>query len=183
LTAVAPNQFLPPIKGPATAGPPRFWYRIGLRHRHRPDVFVPRIVDKHVRAYWNVARASVVDANFSTLLCENARVTPPALMAVLHSSWLRAMAEEIATPLGGGALKVEATHLRTVTLPEMTGAEWEALDRIGRMVSNADADFVESVDDVVMGAAARALSISASIVLREVTATATRAFGRRTRAA
>ena len=183
LSAVAPNGFLPRVDAPGRPEPPRFWYRIVLRDRHRPDVFVPRIIDSRMRAYWNVDRQAVVDANFSTLLCPEDRATPCALTAFLHSTWFRAMAEATGTPLGGGALKLEAAHIRTITVPRMSRAEWETLDRLGASNATTHREMVEAVDQVVLEAAARALSIRKSRVSRTLRDTVTRHIRRRKRAA
>jgi len=107
---------------PAVAGrkpkPPRFWYMLpDLARRHVPDVFVPRVNQRSPLAMPNRSDSVVVDANFSTLWSEDTRWTANAIAALLRSSWSRACMEATGTPMGGGALKLEATHLRRLPMP------------------------------------------------------------------
>jgi len=62
----------------------------------------------------------LIDANFSTVWAENSRWRARSIEALLNSSWARACMEAIGTPMGGGALKLEATHLRRLPMPSPT---------------------------------------------------------------
>jgi hypothetical protein len=74
----------------------------------------------------------LIDANFSTVWGASQHWTRSAIHALFNSAWCRACMEAIGTPLGGGALKLEATHLRRLPLPILTPADISALDDIGR---------------------------------------------------
>ncbi len=65
LSAVKPNI----RKGRQEAGvPPRYWYMLpDFAQRHQPDLFIPRINSGSPKAWLNVDRKCIVDANFATL--------------------------------------------------------------------------------------------------------------------
>ena len=130
LSAVAPNAR--PSRPGSTE---RYWYQLPpLRPRHRPAIFVPRVNNQHIRAIANAGRETLVDANFATLWpAENvaAAPSPEAIALILNSTWSTAVLEEIGTVLGGGGLKVEASHLRRLPLPALESDDWQALDRLG----------------------------------------------------
>jgi N-6 DNA Methylase len=140
------------------SGSERFWYHLPpLAPRHRPELLLPRVNHRHATTYLNARSDAAVDANFTTLWRHHDHVDAPpqhAVLALMNSSWVRASLELIATVLGGGALKLEATHLRRLPLPILDAHEWGALDGIGRRLgsssrSNAIA-LINEADDVVM---------------------------------
>ena len=107
--------------------PPRFWYQLPpLAARHTGALFMPRINHGHPVAVANHDDV-VVDANFSTFWPQTSEVSPPALHALLSSTWSRAAMESVGTVLGGGALKIEATQLRRLPLPAI---EADAADEL-----------------------------------------------------
>jgi len=138
---------------------PRFWYQLPpLAPRHMPLMFIPRVNHGHPIAVQNPA-GTIIDANFSTLWPAKKHSLPcGALLALLHSTWTLALLECIGTVLGGGALKVEATHLRKLTFPILDSEQITALARIGNQLINGDTQQQEqakvSVDDVLIRALA-----------------------------
>jgi hypothetical protein len=133
LAAVAPNA-----KTDKYGRPVAFWYQLPLlAPRHTPMLFMPRVCGGQPRVYRNVAGA-VIDANFSTLWpVEPDAIPPEAMFALLNSTWVWANLEEICTVLGGGALKVEATDLRRLALPDLDGKTTTALAKLGRQLRSA----------------------------------------------
>ncbi len=136
--------------------PPRFWYQLpSLAARHVPDLLIPRINHLHPRVVMN-RPAVVIDANFSTMWRANEdALTPNALLALMRSAWVLAVLEASATVLGGGALKVEATHLRRLPLPNVETVR-DHLDRLGgHLAVDSGRDEVsvcEEIDDLVWSA-------------------------------
>ena len=114
-----------------------------LARRHVPDAFVARINQRSPVAVTNRAEPVVVDANFSTAWSDSSRWTPSAITALLCSSWVRACMESIGTPMGGGALKLEATHLKRLPVPKFTDHE------IGQLASLGGGDLIATVDPIV----------------------------------
>jgi len=137
LSAVAPNA----RRGSPNLGiPPRFWYMIpDFKARHNPDLIVPRVNHSEVKALLNLGRIALIDANFSTVwLTDNSLVTPLALLALFNSSWIAAALELSASVMGGGALKVEATHLRRLPIPDFVASDWRVLTELGRELAATD---------------------------------------------
>ena len=139
---------------PANGVPPRFWYMLpDLAPRHRPDVVVPRINGETPKAYVNAGRKAVVDANFSTLWTENGCPADSwALLAILNSSWCAAVLELSASVMGGGALKVEASHLRRLPVPLLTPDGWERMAILGREMARGSQGAKEAADGAVAAA-------------------------------
>lgn len=150
LTAVSPNVR---PGNPKVGSAPRFWYMLpDLAPRHRPDVIVPRVNGGSARAFLNIDRSAVVDANFSTLWIEKGG-TPDAwaLVALINSSWCVATLEYSAAVMGGGALKVEATHLRKLPIPNLSCDEWRRLSECGRKFAHGNITPAD-IDYIIIGA-------------------------------
>jgi hypothetical protein len=121
LSAVATN--IRPTGGGPEGVLPRFWYMLpDFTRRHTPDVFVARINHTAPWVMINRQPPPVIDANFSTLWSDEEHWSPAAIAGLLNSSWARVCMEAIGTPMGGGALKLEATHLRRLPIPRMSHA-------------------------------------------------------------
>jgi hypothetical protein len=133
LTAVAPNAR---AANPKTGAPQRYWYMLPtFAPRHSPDLFIARINSDRPRAVLNPGRTALVDANFSTMwLQDGALVSTEAVLAYLNSTFASAMFEHVGSVMGGGALKLEATHLTRFPVPEFSPATWSALSRLGSAV-------------------------------------------------
>lgn len=138
LSAVAPNA-----REGDTNRPARFWYQLPpLAPRHVGRLFVPRINHGHPNFSENRDEI-VIDANFTTLWPVDAAAVPAeAMLALLGTSWALVAMEAMGTVLGGGALKLEATHLRRMPLPAQvadsakSATAPEAIDR-QTLVENA----------------------------------------------
>lgn len=140
LSAVATNvRKADPTKGT----PARFWYMLpDFALRHRPDLLLARVNSASPRVFLNPKRTSLVDANFSTLwLDEESNISVHAVCAMLNSSLAKALYEMTATVMGGGALKLEATHIRALPIPKISASAWVHLDALGQaLVKSAEKD-------------------------------------------
>jgi hypothetical protein len=146
LAAVAPN-----VRTDRAGLPVGFWYQLpALARRHVPELFVGRVCGGQPTTYANLAQA-VVDANFSTLWATTADALPAqALLALLHSSWVWANLEATCTVLGGGALKVEATDLRRLALPDLADEDVLRLSGLGCELLKGRSDALTlAVDEAV----------------------------------
>lgn len=152
LTAVAPN-----IRKAAKGAPARYWYMLpDFASRHLPDVFLARVNAATPKAYLNEDRKCFVDANFSTMWVQpTSKWTASTLLAFMNSAWAQAVIECSGAVMGGGALKVEATHLRRLPLPEITDAEIQQLDALGNQLraapDNPAAPEILSQVDAIVG--------------------------------
>ena len=133
--------------------PPRFWYMLpDFTARHLPAAFVPRVNHGLPWVEANLDPPVLVDANFSTFWAPERDWTRHALKALLNSIWCRAAMEALGTPLGGGALKLEAAHLRYIPVPALSDSEKAELDTVGKQLAR-DASAVQTrVDKIVLGA-------------------------------
>jgi hypothetical protein len=128
LTAVSTN-----VRSTRSGRPPRFWYMLPeFTRRHRPDVFVPRVNQGIPWVGVNDEPPFLVDANFSTIWSDDGRWSKHALRALFNTAWCGACMETLGTPLGGGALKLEATQLKRLPLPRFTDVDRSRLDSLGR---------------------------------------------------
>jgi len=143
LTAVAPNVRKSNAK---TGAPARYWYMLpDFAPRHRPDLFIARVSSESPRVVLNPGRQALVDANFSTLWVNaGARVTAPAVFAYLNSSLAAALFEHTGSVMGGGALKLEATHLRSLPVPVLKPTTWQRLDTLGTELAEASPEARQS---------------------------------------
>ena len=176
LAAVATN-----IKTDRSGRPVAFWYQLPeLAPRHRPSLFIGRVCGGQPTAYANSAGA-VIDANFSTLWPVTSDALPAeALLALLHSSWAWANLEATCTVLGGGALKVEATDLRRLALPDLAGDDIIRLARLGHaLLTRRSSDVTRAVDEAVVSALTP--SQSATSPATGLRAFAAKALGHRSR--
>jgi hypothetical protein len=132
-------------------GTARFWYTLpDLVARHTPELFVPRVVHGTPKVIENSVPPTIIDANFSTIWTDRSEWSQAVLAALFNSSWCRACMELLGTPMGGGALKLEAAQLRRVPLPSLTTEDQKELARLTEdfpKEANSSA-----IDDLVLGA-------------------------------
>lgn len=132
LSAVAPN-----VRKWSATKPnllPRFWYMLPpFKERHTPDLFVARINNKHPKTILNSEPKVLIDANFSSfwIIKEIATIDKYALLALMNSAWIHSVMELTATVMGGGALKLEATHLRNIPIPKLQNDVIKYLSELG----------------------------------------------------
>ncbi len=148
LTAVAPN-----IRRASRGAPARHWYMLpDFAPRHLPDILLARVNSSTPRAYLNETRTCIVDANFSTMwIMEQSRWTAPALLAFMNCAWIQAVIECSGAVMGGGALKVEAAHLRRLPVPMFDTDQLGKLSELGERIAKGDdaQETVAYIDRVV----------------------------------
>ena len=132
---------------------PRFWYMLPpFMARHMPAAFVPRVNHDAPLAEANRDPAILIDANFSALWAPNGQWPRFALKALLNSAWCKASMEALGTPMGGGALKLEAAHLRQLQIPHLQPSAIPKLDKAGQRAGPYPPDVQEAIDGIVIGA-------------------------------
>lgn len=164
LTAVATNSQLPrrSMEGSLSSGTtpkaPRWWFSLPIRPRHVGRIFIGRVIAQWPLAFLNSRNPALVDANFTTFTPLH-HSDDMAWFAFLNSSWSAAWLETASTPLGGGALKIEASHLRQLPVPPFTPDRWRRLRRLGRELSgqslSEDQGTLREIDRFVAEACAR----------------------------
>lgn len=132
---------------------PRFWYMLpAIAPRHRPDIFLARINGSTLRAYLNKNRDSLIDANFSSIWIDNETkyINKYSVLALFNSSWVSVNLELMASVMGGGALKIEATHLRKIPIPVFNEETWEILTVLGRkLMSENSLTILNEIDESI----------------------------------
>jgi tRNA G10 N-methylase Trm11 len=132
-----------------------FWYHLPpLAPRHMPAILLARVNGGTPAAYMNPGNALVIDANFSTLWpSAPGAVDPKTMLALLSSSWVAAFLELIGTVMGGGALKVEATHLRRLLVPAPEEAARTKLSHLANpLLVGGDRKFPHAaIDEIALG--------------------------------
>jgi tRNA G10 N-methylase Trm11 len=141
LTAVSPN-----IRLASRGAPARHWYMLpDFAPRHRPDIFLARVNSATPKAYLNEGRECLIDANFSTIWTKTtSKWSANAILAFMNSAWAQAVIEHSGSVMGGGALKVEATHLRRFPIPSLSEDQLRRLDGLGVRLAKG-----ESVDESI----------------------------------
>lgn len=154
LTAVSPN-----IRPAARGIPPRHWYMLpDFAVRHLPDILLARVNSSTPTAYLNKARQCLIDANFSTMwTLPISKWNAAALLAFMNSAWVHAVIETSGVVMGGGALKVEAAHLRRLPVPAFNAEQLCKLsqhgDELAAMVEHAEVEAILNSINAVVGEA------------------------------
>lgn len=148
LTAVSPNT-----RAASRGASARYWYMLpDFASRHRPDVFLARVNSTTPRAYLNENRECLIDANFSTIWTkDSSRWSPYAILAFMNCAWAQAVIEYSGAVMGGGALKVEATHLRRVPIPRLNEDQLHRLDELGVSLAKGEAisETIIAIDAII----------------------------------
>jgi hypothetical protein len=129
---------------------PRYWYQLPhLAPRHRGELFMARVNYETPVPLLNRA-SEVIDANFTTLWrTQEDAVDPLVMLTMLRSTWAQLMLETAGTVLGGGALKVEATHLRRLPLPRLTEQARSTLRTLGEAFLRGQGSAQDEIDEVI----------------------------------
>ncbi|MBQ4832984.1 SAM-dependent DNA methyltransferase [Pseudoalteromonas sp. MMG010] len=133
--------------------PPRFWYMLpALAKRHLPDILIPRVNNNSPCSYLCENGNVVVDANFSTIkISRGSSFNKYSLFAILNSSWVKAYFELNASVMGGGALKLEASHIKKVPIPRFTNEELISLTKEGKELAISVSDLkINKIDEILI---------------------------------
>ena len=130
---------------------PRFWYMLPtFAPRHLPAAFVPRVNHNRPWAEANFDPPILIDANFCSIWPVACTWTRFGLKALFNSVWCRTLMEALGTPLGGGALKLEASHLRRMPIPRLSDKELVHLHRAGKELTPESHKIQETIDAIVL---------------------------------
>jgi SAM-dependent methyltransferase len=139
----------------ASASRGSFWYCLPpLTDRHRPDIIIPRVNSQPPSAWLNPDRKIVIDANFSTIWLTpktNSSLDVWSLLAILNSTWAQTVMELSGSVMGGGALKLEASHLRQFPLPDLGTDSLKRLSKIGKLIAIGDLKAIDEGNSIMIG--------------------------------
>lgn len=134
----------------------RFWYMLPvLKERHMPNLCMPRVCGGSPEVIFvnqSIVKEIVVDANFITLWNQDPFARMRAF-AFLNSTWAKTFLEVSGTAMGGGALKIEASHMRKIMFPKLGHESEKMLEGLGRRIlkdGNITEDLQNQIDEVVL---------------------------------
>lgn len=129
-SAVRPNE--------KTAGGQvtREWFRLPqMARRHLPNLCLTRVSTKVPECLYIEQNDCpiAVDANMVTLWGKE-EANNRIMLAMLNSTWSKLSFELICTVMGGGALKIEASHLKKLLVPKLPVVQLNELEKVGEQL-------------------------------------------------
>lgn len=116
----------------------RFWYMLPqFAPRHLPNLCITRVISTAADCVYvpqSKENPIAVDANFVTLW-GSSEETIKICLALLNSTWSRCYLELLCTVMGGGALKIEASHVRKLLFPKFNRYQLQQLSEYGIMIA------------------------------------------------
>ena len=133
----------------------RFWYMLPLlKERHVPDLCISRVCGESPETLFVNQQSGneiIVDANFITLWNPNHNDQVLGF-ALLNSTWAKLFLEVTGTVMGGGALKLEASHVRKMIFPKIRDEMKLELEIIGKEIIESkriSKKLQNQIDDIV----------------------------------
>lgn len=112
----------------------RFWYMLPqFAPRHLPNLCITRVCSTAADCVYipqSEENPIAVDANFVTLWGSSEEIIKICL-ALLNSTWSKCYLELLCTVMGGGALKIEASHVRQLLFPKLNHRQLQRLSKYG----------------------------------------------------
>ncbi|HRV28187.1 MAG TPA: hypothetical protein P5522_05270, partial [Spirochaetia bacterium] len=131
----------------------REWFRLPkMAVRHLPNLCLTRVSATTIECLYVQQSAETpiaIDANMVTLWGKDKRNVLIAF-AILNSTWSKLSLELICTVMGGGALKVEASHLKRLLLPKLPKEKLDELEKAGSVLV-IDRKMTKKVQDTIDG--------------------------------
>ena len=134
----------------------RFWYMLPpLKKRHIPNLCISRVCGESPEAIFvkqSSEKEIVVDANFITL-CNPDYHAQMTEFVLLNSTWAKLFLETTGTAMGGGALKIEASHVRKIVFPRINNEKKKELELIGEKIlenRTIDSKLQKQIDEIVV---------------------------------
>ena len=151
-SAVAPNEKI--VEGKIV----REWFRLPkMANRHLPNLCLTRVSARIPECLFVTQSETdpiAIDANMVTLWGRDARTIRIAF-AMLNSTWSKLYLELICTVMGGGALKVEASHLKKLLFPKLSNELLQELEDAGKELIAGEMmteDIQEKIDNTIAAA-------------------------------
>lgn len=133
----------------------RFWYMLpSLKARHMPNLCISRVCGESPETVFvkqSPDKEIIVDANFITLWNPDYHAQMAAFV-LLNSTWAKLFLETTGTAMGGGALKIEASHVRKIVFPRIEDEKKEELEIIGKKIienRTIDSKLQKQIDEIV----------------------------------
>lgn len=115
----------------------RFWYMLPqFAPRHIPNLCITRVSSTAADCIYIPQSENIpiaVDANFVTLW-GTSEESIKICFALLNSTWSKCCLELLCTVMGGGALKIEANHVRQLLFPKLNYHQRQQLLKCGTII-------------------------------------------------
>ena len=135
----------------------RFWYMLPqLAPRHLPNLCITRVSSAASDCVYipqSEENPIAVDANFVTLW-GNSEENIKICLALLNSTWSKCCLELLCTVMGGGALKIEASHVRKLLFPKLNHCQLQRLSECGIAIAKGQkitAELRDAIDTTILG--------------------------------
>lgn len=152
----------------------RFWYMLPpLKERHIPNLCISRVCGESPETLFvkqSPGKEIIVDANFITLWNPDYHAQMRALV-LLNSTWAKLFLEVTGTAMGGGALKIEASHVRKIVFPRIENERKKELEKIGKKIlknGNIESKLQKQIDEIVISSFGEKNSANISSQLEEL---------------
>lgn len=152
----------------------RFWYMLPpLKERHVPNLCISRVCGESPETMFVNQRSGkeiIVDANFITLWNPDCHAQVIAFV-LLNSTWAKLFLEVAGTTMGGGALKVEASHVRKIVFPRIDNEKKKELENIGKIIlknRSINKKLQKQIDEIVTSPFGEENGVSVSNQLEEL---------------
>lgn len=147
----------------------RFWYMLPqFAPRHLPNLCITRVSSTAADCIYipqSKEFSVAVDANFVTLWSGSEETTKICL-ALLNSTWSKCYLELLCTVMGGGALKIEASHVRKLLFPKFTRNQLQRFSAYGLKIAaeqKVTSELRDTIDMTILESFDNAESILAQI--------------------
>ena len=134
----------------------REWFRLPpMARRHLPNLCITRVSARVPECLYIMQSSDepiAVDANMVTLWSRE-EINTRIVLAMLNSAWSKLSLELICTVMGGGALKIEASHLKKLLLPKLSTIQLDALEKAGEMLIKTgymSDEIQDRIDNIVL---------------------------------
>lgn len=107
-----------------------------LKERHTPNLCISRVCGESPETMFvkqSPEKEIIVDANFITLWNPDYHAQMTTFV-LLNSTWAKLFLEVTGIIMGGGALKIEASHVRKIVFPKIENDEKKKLEIIGKKI-------------------------------------------------
>lgn len=129
----------------------REWFRLPkMSDRHLPNLCLTRVSASTPECLYVQQSAETpiaIDANMVTLWGKDEKNVLIAF-ALLNSTWSKLSLELICTVMGGGALKIEASHLKKLLLPKLPKRKLDEIKQAGTTLL-ANGKMTQKIQDTI----------------------------------
>lgn len=147
----------------------RFWYMLPqFAPRHLPNLCITRVSSTAADCIYipqSKEFSVAVDANFVTLW-SGSEETAKICLALLNSTWSKCYLELLCTVMGGGALKIEASHVRKLLFPKFTRNQLQRFSAYGLKIATEQkvtSELRDTIDMTILESFDNAESLLAQI--------------------